>query len=62
MIKTIAKPISWLSLVVLILPSLLFLMGKMEQLARVQWIMLLATIVWFVSASLWMWNSDTKSP
>ena len=57
MIKTIAKPISWISLVVLILPSILFLAGRME-LDRVKWIMLLATIVWFVSAGMWMWGKD----
>ena len=60
MLKTIAKPVSWLSLVVLILPSFLFLIGRIE-FDSVNWIMLLATIVWFVSAGLWMWNSDAKS-
>ena len=60
MLKTIAKPISWLSLVVLILPSFLFLIGRVE-IASVNWIMLSATIVWFVSASLWMWDGDEKS-
>ena len=60
MIKTFAKPVSWLSLVVLILPSFLFLMGKIE-LDRVKWIMVLATVVWFVSASLWMWDGDTEA-
>ncbi len=61
MLKSIAKPLSWLSLVVLILPSFLFLIGRIE-IASVNWIMLSATIVWFVSASLWMWDSDTASP
>ena len=61
MLKTIAKPVSWLSLVVLILPSFLFLIGRIE-ISSVNWIMLSSTIVWFVSASLWMWNSNTESP
>lgn len=58
MLKTIARPVSWLSLVVLILPSILFLVGRLE-LDTVKWTMLLATVVWFVSASLWMWDGDT---
>lgn len=60
MMKHIAKPISWPSLVVLILPSFLFLIGKIK-FDSVKWIMLLATVVWFVSASLWMWDGDTES-
>ncbi len=60
MLKTIAKPVSWLSLVVLILPSFLFLIGRIE-IDSVNWIMLAATIVWFVSASLWMWDGDVES-
>ena len=60
MLKTIAKPISWLSLVVLILPSFLFLIGKIG-FGSVKWAMLLATIVWFVSASRWMWDGEEKS-
>ena len=60
MLKIIARPISWLSLVVLILPSFLFLIGRVE-IDSVNWIMLSATIVWFISASLWMWDGDTES-
>ena len=60
MLQTIAKPVSLLSLVVLILPSFLFLIGRIE-FDSVNWIMLLATIVWFVSAGLWMWDGDTKN-
>ena len=60
MLKTIAKPVSLLSLVVLILPSFLFLIGRIG-FDSVKWIMLVATIVWFVSASLWMWDGDTES-
>jgi hypothetical protein len=47
--------ISLLSLVAVILPSLLFLAGCIE-LGAVKWIMLAATIVWFVTATPWMWK------
>ena len=56
MLKPIAQIISWLSLVVLILPSVLFLTGTCDSLDRVKWTMLLATIGWFISTPLWMWN------
>jgi hypothetical protein len=47
--------ISVLSLVVLMVPSILFLAGRME-LDTVKWIMLAATIVWFAAATPWMWK------
>ena len=59
MLRKIAQWVSWLSLVVLVAPSVLFLAGKIE-LDRVKTIMLIATIVWFISASLWMWNSEDQ--
>jgi nitrate/nitrite transporter NarK len=59
MLRKIAQLVSWLSLVALVAPSLMFLAGKME-LDRVKTIMLFATIVWFISASLWMWNSQDE--
>lgn len=55
------------SLVVLVLPSILFLAGRME-LDRVKEIMLVATAVWFLAAVAWMWDSppeteaDSKDP
>ena len=56
--KMIAQILSWISLVVLIVPSVLFLAGKMSSLDQVKWVMLLATIFWFVTASLWMWKES----
>ena len=50
-----AQIISWISLVLLVLPSVMFLSGSME-LDRVKQVMLIATLVWFVTASLWMWQ------
>ncbi len=47
--------ISVLSLVVLMVPSILFLAGRME-LDTVKWVMLAATVVWFVAAPPWLWK------
>jgi hypothetical protein len=47
--------ISVLSLVVLTVPSILFLAGRME-LDTVKWVMLAATVVWFAAATPWMWK------
>ena len=51
----IVKLVSWISLITLILPSLLFLVGRIE-LNEVKQVMLIATIVWAVSGTLWMNN------
>lgn len=56
--KTIAQYIALLSLVLLIAPSVLLLAGQME-LQRVKFIMLIATVIWFVSATVWMWEKKT---
>ena len=58
--KTIAQYIALLSLVLLIAPSVLFLAGQME-LQKVKFIMLIATVVWFVSATVWMWEHKTAN-
>jgi hypothetical protein len=55
--RTILKIISLLALIALTLPSVLFLAGKLE-LDRVKWLMLIATIVWFVTATGWMWKDN----
>ncbi len=51
--RSILQIISLLALIALILPSVIFLAGQLE-LNMVKWIMLLATIVWFVAATPWM--------
>lgn len=55
--RSILQIISLLALIALTLPSVLFLAGRLE-LNMVKWVMLLATIVWFVTASLWMWKDN----
>ena len=52
-----AKIISWISLAVLTVPSLMFASGRLE-LDQVKTLMMIATIIWFVTASAWMWKSD----
>ena len=58
--KTIAQYIALLSLVLLMAPSVLLLAGQME-LQRVKFIMLIATAIWFVSATVWMWEKKTAN-
>lgn len=55
--SAIIKIISMLALVVLTLPSILFLAGRLE-LDTVKWIMLLATVVWFVVTAPSMWKDN----
>jgi hypothetical protein len=53
----VAKIISWISLIALITPAILFLAGRME-LDDVKMVMLISTIVWFVTAAMWMWRKE----
>jgi len=55
--RSILQIISLLALIALTLPSVIFLAGKME-LNTVKWLMLVATIVWFVTATGWMWKDN----
>ena len=55
--RSILKVVSLLSVVALILPSILFLAGRVD-LDKAKWIMLLATIIWFVTATGWMWKEQ----
>ncbi len=55
--RSILQIVSLLALIGLTLPSIIFLAGRME-LDTVKWLMLLATIVWFVAATPWMWKDN----
>jgi len=55
--RTILQIVSLLALIALTLPSIIFLAGGIE-LDTVKWLMLLATIVWFVAATPWMWKDN----
>ena len=55
--RPILQIISLLALIALTLPSAIFLAGRLD-LNMVKWIMLLATIVWFLAATGWMWKEN----
>jgi len=56
--RPILQIVSLAALTALTLPSIIFLAGRME-LSMVKWIMLLATIVWFATATTWMWKENS---
>ena len=58
--KLIAKIVALTSLLSLTLPSVFYLAGRMS-LDKVKWLMILATIAWFISASYWMWPRAENS-
>ena len=58
--RTVLQIVSLLALIALILPSIMFLAGRME-LDRVKWFMLMASIVWFVTATPWMWKDNDQT-
>jgi len=53
--RTILIIVAVLSLVLLMLPSILFLAGSME-LNTAKWLMLLATVLWFATGTPWLWR------
>ena len=55
----ILKIVSLLALIALILPSILFLAGRIE-LDSTKLFMLAASIVWFVTATPWMWKDNGR--
>ena len=54
--RLILRIVSLLSLLGLILPSFLFLTGHVEDLDKVKWYMIIATIAWFATATPVMWK------
>lgn len=57
--RTIIKIIGYLGIIILILPSILFLAGKME-LDSVKTVMIVATIIWFGASIIQVWDLDKK--
>jgi len=55
--RPILQIVSLLALIGLTLPSIIFLAGRME-LDTVKWLMLLASIAWFIAAIPWMWKDN----
>jgi hypothetical protein len=57
--KTLIQLIGYISIIVLIVPSMMYLAGKME-LDRVKTTMLIATIVWFGANIILAWHLEDK--
>jgi len=58
--RLIAQGASWISLIVLVLMAILFATGTVT-LDMVKWVFIIVTAVWFVAASLWMWENNSGS-
>ena len=56
----VAKLISWMSLVAVIVPAILFMAGRME-LDQVKLIMLISTVTWFAVAAISMREKKTAN-
>ena len=56
----VAKVISWMSLVAVIAPAILFMAGRME-LEQVKLIMLISTVTWFAAAAILMREKKTAN-
>ena len=52
-LTTLAKPVSWASLALIVVPPILYFNGSLSQAAMNQF-MLAGTFIWFISAALWM--------
>ncbi|MFK7851512.1 MAG: hypothetical protein AB8D78_11090 [Akkermansiaceae bacterium] len=53
LLATYAKPISWISLLLIIIPPLLYFTGSISS-SLMNGLLLTGTFIWFISASLWM--------
>jgi len=52
-LRLIAQLVSWIALAAVIVPSLLYLAGSID-LPTTKWIMLIATVAWFIATPSWM--------
>lgn len=50
---SIAKPLSWCSLALIVVPPILFFNGSITA-STMNVLLLAGTFIWFISASLWM--------
>lgn len=58
--RYLAKVIALASLLLLTAPSVIYLAGRMD-LDTVKRLMIIATVVWFISAAYWMWPRASDS-
>lgn len=56
-VRRVFQVLSWGSLILTVLPSVLFFAGLMD-LDRVKWVMFISTIVWFAATPFWMGRSE----
>ncbi len=52
-LHAIAKPVSWASLLLIIVPPILHFTGTIEA-SLMNVLLLVGTFIWFITASLWM--------
>ncbi|MGE4285469.1 MAG: hypothetical protein AB7F23_02515 [Phycisphaerae bacterium] len=57
MLKLATKIVSWLTLAVVLISPFTFITGTIE-LPALKSILWFATIIWFVTASSWMWKES----
>lgn len=50
---TYAKPVSWASLLLIVVPPILYFTGSIGS-SLMNQLLLAGTFIWFISASLWM--------
>lgn len=50
---TYAKPVSWLSLLLIVVPPVLYFTGAIEA-GLMNTLLLVGTFIWFITASMWM--------
>lgn len=60
--RTIACVVSLIALAGTIVPAVLFLFGSgsEDQLELVKLAMLVATIIWFIAAVIWLWRDEPQ--
>lgn len=58
--RRVLQTISWIACAGTIVPSLLYLLAAVN-LDMTKWLMLLATIVWFIATPLWMGREHGKT-
>ncbi len=55
--RLVLQIISWIALAMTVLPSVVYFSGNME-LDRVKWLLILASVVWFVVTPFWMGKKE----
>jgi len=57
--RLVLQIISWIALAMTVIPSIVYFSGNMD-LDRVKWLLVLATVVWFVVTPFWMDKKETS--